>query len=165
MYGCENRHDPALFLKERVLIYMLSQTSPDKIHYPSCKFKVQRYKEGTGRIVMWAQGLVNSFTLEASLCGTTMVNPPKHFSTRDLKDISHQFCDALLDYCDPDPTKYITACNDVENHMRQKLMAALGRTDMASRSGEESRVFTGNEELTDLLAESLLVGEGDDSSR
>lgn len=28
-----------------------------------------------------------------------------HFTTRDLKSIGFYFCDTLLDYCDPDPTK------------------------------------------------------------
>lgn len=28
-----------------------------------------------------------------------------HFTTRDLKSIGFNFCDTLLDYCDPDPTK------------------------------------------------------------
>lgn len=28
-----------------------------------------------------------------------------HFTTRDLKSIGFDFCDTLLDYCDPDPTK------------------------------------------------------------
>lgn len=28
-----------------------------------------------------------------------------HFTTRDLKSLGFYFCDTLLDYCDPDPTK------------------------------------------------------------
>lgn len=28
-----------------------------------------------------------------------------HFTTQDLKSIGFYFCDTLLDYCDPDPTK------------------------------------------------------------
>lgn len=28
-----------------------------------------------------------------------------HFTTQDLKSLGFYFCDSLLDYCDPDPTK------------------------------------------------------------
>ena len=32
--------------------------------FESCKFKVQKSKEGTGRIVMWNMGIMNSYTME-----------------------------------------------------------------------------------------------------
>ena len=32
--------------------------------FDSCKFKVQKSKEGTGRIVVWNYGIMNSFTME-----------------------------------------------------------------------------------------------------
>ena len=40
--------------------------------YSACRFKVQKKKEGTGRIVMWQQmGILNSFTMEATFAGIT----------------------------------------------------------------------------------------------
>lgn len=99
--------------------------------FKSCKFRVQKSKEGTGRVTMWKLGIKNSYTMEASFGGSTLGNirwlsdllivwPASlttlcvfssgdrrgtHFSTGDLKSIGYCFCDTLLDYCDPDPSK------------------------------------------------------------
>lgn len=35
-----------------------------QFHFDSCKFKIQKSKEGTGRIVMWNMGILNSYTME-----------------------------------------------------------------------------------------------------
>ena len=35
--------------------------------FEECSFKVQKGKEGTGRIVMWNMGISNSFTMEVPL--------------------------------------------------------------------------------------------------
>lgn len=40
--------------------------------FSSCKFKVQKSKEGTGRVVMWRMGIANSYTLEAAFGGSTL---------------------------------------------------------------------------------------------
>lgn len=40
--------------------------------FSACKFKVQKSKEGTGRVVMWKMGIRNSFTMEATFCGSTL---------------------------------------------------------------------------------------------
>ncbi|MGH0143941.1 UNVERIFIED_CONTAM: hypothetical protein FKN15_011942 [Acipenser sinensis] len=74
--------------------------------FQSCKFKVQRSKEGTGRVALWRMGVTNSFTLETSFCGSDLGRRKgTHFSTRDLQSVGFHFCDTLLDYCDPDRTK------------------------------------------------------------
>jgi hypothetical protein len=39
-----------------------------------CKFHIRRCKESTGRVVMWKEMLIkNSFTLEASFAGSSIV--------------------------------------------------------------------------------------------
>lgn len=39
-----------------------------------CKFHIHRCKESTGRVVMWKEMLIrNSFTLEASFAGSSIV--------------------------------------------------------------------------------------------
>jgi hypothetical protein len=40
--------------------------------FSACKFNVQKSKEGTGRVVMWKMGIRNSFTMEATFCGSTL---------------------------------------------------------------------------------------------
>lgn len=50
--------------------------------FESCKFKVQRSKEGTGRIVVWMLGITNSYTIEASFGGSSLGSRKgTHFST------------------------------------------------------------------------------------
>ncbi|XP_041098063.1 cytosolic carboxypeptidase 2-like, partial [Polyodon spathula] len=74
--------------------------------FKSCKFRAQKSKEGTGRIVMWRMGIPNSYTMESTFCGSTLGGRRgTHFSTEDLKSLGYHFCDTLLDYCDPDPSK------------------------------------------------------------
>ncbi len=42
--------------------------------FDECKFHVHRCKESTGRVVMWKEMLIkNSFTLEASFAGSSIV--------------------------------------------------------------------------------------------
>ena len=40
--------------------------------FRSCKFRVQKSKEGTGRIVMWKLGIKNSYTMESTFGGSTL---------------------------------------------------------------------------------------------
>ncbi|CAF3429627.1 unnamed protein product [Rotaria socialis] len=106
VYGCENKHLPNERLKERIFPAMLSKNDPAKFSYNSSKFKVQKHKEGTGRIVMWSLGIKNSYTLEATFCGSTQKDRAgHHFTIKDLESIGYHFLDSLLDYCDPDHTK------------------------------------------------------------
>ncbi|KAJ8298800.1 hypothetical protein KUTeg_022860 [Tegillarca granosa] len=117
---CSNDPIKSKICKQRVLcrtlagnlVYVLTITSPSqnpediKFKYDSCKFKVQRSKEGTGRIVMWNMGIMNSYTMEATFCGSSMGKlKGYHFSVEDYEYMGFHFCDTLLDYCDPDNTK------------------------------------------------------------
>ncbi|XP_021791987.2 cytosolic carboxypeptidase 3 isoform X15 [Papio anubis] len=87
--------------------------------FSACKFNVQKSKEGTGRVVMWKMGIRNSFTMEATFCGSTLGNKRgTHFSTKDLESMGYHFCDSLLDYCDPDQTKYYRCLKELEEMER-----------------------------------------------
>lgn len=46
--------------------------APTKFSFASCKYAVQRCKEATGRVVTWRLGVPNSFTLEATFCGSNL---------------------------------------------------------------------------------------------
>nr|XP_019606407.1 PREDICTED: cytosolic carboxypeptidase 3-like isoform X1 [Rhinolophus sinicus] len=94
---------------------MLSKNCPDKFSFSACKFNVQKSKEGTGRVVMWKMGIRNSFTMEATFCGSTLGKKQgTHFNTKDLESMGYHFCDSLLDYCDPDRTKYYQCLKELE---------------------------------------------------
>ncbi|XP_023612360.1 cytosolic carboxypeptidase 2 isoform X2 [Myotis lucifugus] len=108
LYGC-NSHDRKYWLHERVFPFMLSKNVPDKFSFHSCNFKVQKCKEGTGRVVMWRMGILNSYTMESTFGGSTLGNKrDTHFTTEDLKSLGYHVCDTLLDFCDPDRTKYFS---------------------------------------------------------
>ncbi|XP_025972854.1 cytosolic carboxypeptidase 3 isoform X4 [Dromaius novaehollandiae] len=103
VYGCERKQQAkAPNLHPRVFPLLLSKICPDKFSFPDCRFRVQKSKEGTGRVVMWKMGISNSYTLEASVCGSKLgQRRSTHFNTKDLESVGHHFCDALLDYCVP----------------------------------------------------------------
>ncbi|CAJ1057342.1 cytosolic carboxypeptidase 2 [Xyrichtys novacula] len=128
MYGCNNRGDAAPNLRERVFPLMMSKNVSSKFSFKSCKFRVQKSKEGTGRIAMWKLGIKNSYTMEATFGGSTLGDRRgTHFSTRDLKSLGFYFCDTLLDYCDPDPAKVSHCLAELAVMMRKKVKERLGR--------------------------------------
>ncbi|KAL1777748.1 cytosolic carboxypeptidase 3 isoform X1 [Sigmodon hispidus] len=118
MYGCDGSHrskTKGLYLQQRIFPLMLSKNCPNKFSFSACKFNVQKSKEGTGRVVMWKMGIRNSFTLEATFCGSTLGNKRgTHFNTKDLESMGYHFCDSLLDYCDPDRSKYFQCLRELE---------------------------------------------------
>ncbi|XP_021046657.1 cytosolic carboxypeptidase 3 [Mus pahari] len=124
MYGCDGSSrskTKGLYLQQRIFPLMLSKNCPNIFSFSACKFNVQKSKEGTGRVVMWKMGIRNSFTLEATFCGSTLGNKRgTHFSTKDLESMGYHFCDSLLDYCDPDRSKYyqcLKELEEMEKHM------------------------------------------------
>ncbi|NXG56736.1 CBPC2 carboxypeptidase, partial [Hemiprocne comata] len=102
MYGCDGARAG---LRQRLFPLMLSKNAPDKFCFPSCKFKVQKSKVGTGRVVMWRMGISNSYTLEVAFSGSTLGGRNSHFTTEDIKSLGYLLCDTLLDFCDPHPAK------------------------------------------------------------
>ena len=54
----------------------------------SGRFKIQRQKESTGRVVFWNMGITCSYTMEASYGGTNMGSRAfTHFNTDDYEGI------------------------------------------------------------------------------
>ncbi|XP_069018057.1 cytosolic carboxypeptidase 2 isoform X1 [Embiotoca jacksoni] len=128
MYGCNNRGHASLKLHERVFPLMMSKNASNKFSFKSCKFRVQKSKEGTGRIVMWKLGIKNSYTMEASFGGSTVGDRRgTHFSTRDLKSMGFYFGDTLLDYFDPDPTKSRYCLSELAALLRKEVKERLGK--------------------------------------
>lgn len=133
MYGCNNHGDASTNLCERVFPLMMSKNTSDKFSFKSCKFRVQKSKEGTGRIAMWRLGIRNSYTMEATFGGSTLGNRRgTHFSTRDLKSLGFSFCDTLLDYCDPDPSKANYCLTELASLLGKQVKERLGKDEMDS---------------------------------
>ncbi|KAK0145742.1 Cytosolic carboxypeptidase 2 [Merluccius polli] len=140
MYGCDDRDNASLQLHERVFPLMMSKNAKDKFSFRSCKFRVQKSKEGTGRIVMWRLGIRNSYTMESTFGGSTLGGRSgTHFTARDLKSLGYYFCDTLLDYCDPDPTKTAYCLTELTALLRQGVRKQSGQefsvSDLESSTG------------------------------
>ncbi|XP_077372181.1 cytosolic carboxypeptidase 2 isoform X2 [Festucalex cinctus] len=122
MYGCNNQDDDFPKLHERVFPMMLSKNVTDKFSFECCKFQVQKSKEGTGRVAMWRLGIKNSYTMEATFGGSTLGDRKgTHFTTQDLKALGFYFCDTILDYCDPDPTKVTYCLKELTALLREEV--------------------------------------------
>ncbi|XP_059505416.1 cytosolic carboxypeptidase 2-like [Stegostoma tigrinum] len=127
MYGCQSRRRTvSSYAKQRVFPFMLSKNCCNKFCFKSCKFHVKRAKEGTGRVVVWRMGVTNSYTLEATFCGSTLGNSRDiHFNVNDLESVGFEFCDTLLDYCDPDQSKYIQCKRQLQNQIKEHIAAKM----------------------------------------
>ncbi|XP_047373167.1 cytosolic carboxypeptidase 2 isoform X5 [Sciurus carolinensis] len=121
LYGCNN-NDRKHWLHERVFPLMLSKNAPDKFSFHSCNFKVQKCKEGTGRVVMWRMGILNSYTMESTFGGSTLGSKRNiHFTIEDLKSLGYHVCDTLLDFCDPDQTKFTQCLAELRELLQQEI--------------------------------------------
>ncbi|XP_053741662.1 cytosolic carboxypeptidase 2 [Synchiropus splendidus] len=126
MYGCSDSRSSTHKFHEKVFPLMMSKNTGGKFCFPSCNWKVDKEKEGTGRVTMWRLGIKNSFTMEASIAGTTMGDGVgTHFTTRDLETLGFYFCLTLLDYYDADPTE------------RNRCLEELGASIFGKRFGKE----------------------------
>ncbi|XP_017036090.1 cytosolic carboxypeptidase Nna1 isoform X3 [Drosophila kikkawai] len=127
IYGCENKRNPEKKLTEQVFPLMLHKNSADRFSFESCKFKIQRSKEGTGRIVVWMLGITNSYTIEASFGGSSLGSRKgTHFSTQDYEHMGRAFCETLLDYCDENPNKILNLLKQ-QDRLRSKIIERLMR--------------------------------------
>ncbi|KAL4714463.1 hypothetical protein ACJJTC_017758 [Scirpophaga incertulas] len=106
IYGCESRRNTDKRLQEQVFPLMLHKNAADKFSFENCKFRIQRSKEGTGRVVVWMLGVANSYTMEASFGGSELGSRMStHFSVQDYESLGKTFCETLLDFYDEDPSK------------------------------------------------------------
>ena len=65
----------------------------------SCRFKIEKGKLGTGRVVVWKDfEVTNSFTLENSFHGYDMGKTFKEFTAEDLKRVGIDFIFAISQY-------------------------------------------------------------------
>ncbi|XP_040601677.1 cytosolic carboxypeptidase 2 isoform X7 [Mesocricetus auratus] len=125
LYGC-NSNSRKHWLHERVFPLMLSKNAPDKFSFDSCNFKVQKCKEGTGRVVMWRMGIINSYTMESTFGGSTLGSKrDTHFTVEDLKSLGYHVCDTILDFCDPDQTKYTQCLQELKELLQQEIHKKL----------------------------------------
>ncbi|XP_037087908.1 cytosolic carboxypeptidase 2-like [Pollicipes pollicipes] len=106
IYGCENRRNSTRYLTEKVFPFLLDKMARNLFDFDSCQFTVQKSKEGTGRVVMWAMGITNAYTLEASSAGSSQRSRANtHYRAHDYELIGQRFCETLLEFVDTSPLK------------------------------------------------------------
>ncbi|XP_074108800.1 cytosolic carboxypeptidase 2 [Cotesia typhae] len=106
IYGCESKRACYGKLAEQIFPLMLHKNAADKFSFESCKFYIEKGKEGTSRVVVWLMGVQNSYTMEASMAGSKLGSRSgTHFSTQDYQQIGKAFCETLIDFSDDDPVK------------------------------------------------------------
>ncbi|CAL8084403.1 unnamed protein product [Calicophoron daubneyi] len=154
VYGCKSTKPDTHYL-DRVFPAMLGKNAPDLFDYNKCRFVVQKEREGTGRVVMWRKGIANSYTLEATFCGNTggSKGPGYHFNSNDYEQMGRQFCDTLLDYCDPDPLKIEFILTELRNEGRARKLAQKNLSDdddlLDSGTSPEDSSDTGSDSSDD----------------
>ncbi|XP_021913025.1 cytosolic carboxypeptidase 2-like isoform X3 [Zootermopsis nevadensis] len=143
IYGCENRRSADRRLQEQVFPLMLHKNAADKFSFESCKFRIQRCKEGTGRVVVWMMGVANSYTMEASFGGSVLGGRAgTHFTTQDYEQMGRHFCETLLDFCDQDPSKERLRCKIINRLVQEGSSADdptnINLSDYSSDVGDTS---------------------------
>ncbi|GBP61811.1 Cytosolic carboxypeptidase Nna1 [Eumeta japonica] len=152
IYGCESRRNSDRRLQEQVFPLMLHKNAADKFSFESCKFRIQRSKEGTGRVVVWMLGVANSYTMEASFGGSELGSRMStHFSVQDYENLGRTFCETLLDFYDEDPSK---------ERLRNKIVTRLLKEgsnadeptniDLSDYSSDEGDTSSSSSEATGL---------------
>ena len=65
--------------------------------------------------------------MEATFGGTSLPGARKntHLSAQDLERMGYDFCDTILDYCDPDTSKVEACMREIQDKMRKKIMKRL----------------------------------------
>ncbi|TPX65802.1 hypothetical protein CcCBS67573_g08015 [Chytriomyces confervae] len=95
---------PAKKYMERVFPWILAENAPDLFYFRRCQFRMQPSKRGTGRICVRTRfGIVNSFTMESSFCGSDVVGGAAgklgwHYGTLELERMGEKFGKTLYDY-------------------------------------------------------------------
>ncbi|KAI6652134.1 hypothetical protein LOD99_4679 [Oopsacas minuta] len=168
MYGCDDRarRQPGTtnyldHIQTRILPFMLSKNAPHLFSYRYSRFKVQKYKEGCGRIAIWKEfNVMNSFTMEASFCGSNLGKLAScFFRPCDLEEMGHQLCDTFLDYFDPDPYKRQKTLEEIYNLLRQQVIQTLVKQGKPPPPADRDPL-----EVLDMLDELSIDSESDGGS-
>ena len=124
--------------RPQVFPRLLWRNSP-VFSFSDCSFKVQRSKESTARVVVRRElGIVNSFTIEASLAGANFGRlAGMHLTPKTLRGVGHSFCDTILDYFDTDPTKRQAVVDELRMLYPQGFVTDAGDSDGSDGNPEE----------------------------
>ncbi|KAF0771287.1 cytosolic carboxypeptidase Nna1-like isoform X1 [Aphis craccivora] len=153
MYGCEGKGHEGRKLQEQIFPLLLHKNAPEKFSFEDCNFNIQRSKENTARVVVWLMGVENSYTMEASFCGSSLGSRANtHLTIKDFEDIGQTFCETLLDYYNEDPRNEKMKLKICSRLMEQGSNAEQPKNiDISDYSSDESSTSV-CEEIVDKLS-------------
>ena len=142
LYGCDARSwnrklsstAAPVALSERVFPMLMDEKSQSfALRY--CRFKVQRSKSSTGRVVCWRQmGIHNSYTVEASFCSADEGDQVGiHFGISALEGIGKCLCLSVLEQFGKSDANYESLL-----HRVQSDPVVVGEDDGDSESDDSS---------------------------
>ncbi|EGB05157.1 hypothetical protein AURANDRAFT_1129, partial [Aureococcus anophagefferens] len=107
MYGCDDRRKPRPAVRVFPKLLSWNEIGRKYVNFADCSFHVKKSREGTGRVVVAREMCIsNSFTLEASFCGSNFgVLQNYHFNMGHFQEAGRSLCGALLDYYLPNSTQ------------------------------------------------------------
>uniref|UniRef100_A0A7S2X7L0 Uncharacterized protein n=1 Tax=Lotharella oceanica TaxID=641309 RepID=A0A7S2X7L0_9EUKA len=109
------------------------------MHFGECKFSVMKKKKGSARVVFWRElRLWNSFTMEASFCGSSS-GPTKgcHYKINHYEQMGKHFCETIYDWISPDQQPTLRAIQDVT-----KILSGLDRDSRSSATNTRRKKKT-----------------------
>jgi len=152
IYGCHCDGDPERAHLPRVFPHLLAaQCAP--FSYDDCSFKMQESKRSSARMVGRQQlGIFNSFTLEASFAGTTIVGAPYHFTQTDFRRLGADFVAALHAYTFLPPIEQAGTIAAIAEHERLRAESGRAGDGDSSEDGSDEDPADGDLEAAELEA-------------
>ena len=100
-YGCNTAANGGFL--SWTIVRLFPRIFAQKTHmfnFRDCRFKVEPYKVGTGRVVAWKQfSITHSFTLENSFYGYDFgEDESREFSEEDYYTVGTKFCDSVFEF-------------------------------------------------------------------
>ena len=119
-------------------------------------------------MVVWKDlGITNSYTLEASFCGSDFGKySDLHFNTDMLQQIGHRFCESIIEYCMLDAAlmkQILDELDNIENNLAQTVAPIVQPEQQPAKQPEMGQLGTIKDE--DSNADSDFSGDDPNSPR
>ena len=143
MYGPGYPIHDVRYLKMRVLPKLMSEQS-EVFRFYSCKFRIQKSKERTARVVLWREfNVMNCYTLEASFYGFfDKERETKEFMHSHLLKVGKMLANTIFEYTllrddEERQLKDSRAKREEVKRAKVKVAAAAGSAQKDAKSKEE----------------------------
>ncbi|KAJ7373494.1 Cytosolic carboxypeptidase 2 [Desmophyllum pertusum] len=88
-----------------------------------------------------AYGDYEQFHYGGNICGSSLgKRAGYHFNTSDFESMGYHLCDTLLDYCDPDDSKYVAILRELELKLKAEILARMRRKGTAAPNLTEADI-------------------------